>query len=101
MAAGLQCGGTGLSDSASEPAGSVVSANVRVKATLGAIATLADVITFSGATVAGNWVMPSLRCLVGSVPAINASSQGIGYSATGSPSGPMQMQTTDSRASGS
>ena len=91
----------GLTDSASAPASAVVSPNLRVKATLGYVSTLADVITFSGTSVAGNWVMPATRCMVNNIPAINATSVGIAYSVLGVPTGPLRMNTPDSRASGS
>jgi hypothetical protein len=100
MASGFQCGFVGLTDAASGPASAAVSPNLRVKATLGYIATLADVLTFSGASVAGNWVMPATRCLVGNIPAITASSAGIAYSALGVPTGPLSMKSPDTKASG-
>jgi hypothetical protein len=101
MAAGFQCNIIGLTDSASLPAASVVSPNLRVTTTLGPVATVGDVVAFPGpSSVAGNWVLPSLRCLVGRVPAINASSAGIAYTPLGVPSGPMRMSTPDARASG-
>ena len=83
------------------PPSAVVSPNLRVKATLGYVSTLADVITFSGTSVAGNWVMPAMRCMVNNIPAINAASVGIAYSVLGVPTGPLRMNTPDSRASGS
>ena len=61
---------------------------------------LADVVSFSGTSVVGNWVVPALRCLVGNIPAITATSQGIAYSALAVPTGPMMITTPDTRASG-
>jgi hypothetical protein len=101
MAAGFQCGIVGLTDSPGGPATAVVSPNLRVKATLGYVATLADVLAFSGLSVAGNWVMPVTRCMVTGIPAINATSAGIAYSPLGAPTGPLRMNLPDTRASGS
>ena len=100
MAAGFQCNIIGLTDSLSLPASSAVSPNLRVKTTLGPVATLADVITFSGTSVVGNWVVPALRCMVGHIPAINATSQGIAYSVLAVPTGPLIITTPDTRATG-
>ncbi len=100
MGAGFQCNMIGLTDSASAPATSVVSSNLRVKTSIGTVATVADVVSFSGTSVVGNWVVPALRCQVGHLPAINANSQGIAYSATGVPTGPMKMTMADTRATG-
>ena len=100
MAAGFQCNIIGLTDSASAPATSAVSSNLRVKTSLGTMATLADVVSFSGTSVVGNWVVPALRCQVGHIPAINATSQGIAYSAVGAPTGPMMITMADTRATG-
>ncbi len=100
MATGFQCSIIGLTDSLSVPATSALSPNLRVKATLGPIATLADVVSFSGTSVVGNWVVPALRCLVGNIPAINATSAGIAYSPIAVPTGPMVITTPDTRATG-
>ena len=100
MAAGFQCSMIGLTDSLSLPASSAVSPNLRAKTTLGPIATLADVITFSGATVVGNWIVPAVRCTLSGIPAINATSQGIGYSAIAVPTGPLIITVPDTRATG-
>jgi hypothetical protein len=100
MAAGFQCSIIGLTDSVSAPASVAVSPNLRVTATQGPLATLADVVSFSGTSVVGNWVVPALRCLVGNIPAITATSRGIAYSALAVPTGPMVIITPDSRASG-
>ena len=102
MAAGFQCNIVGLTDSASVPAVSVVSPNLRVSTTFGPVATLADVVAFPGpSSVAGNWVVPAMRCLVGNIPAINATSVGIAYSPLAVPTGPMKIMLPDARASGS
>jgi hypothetical protein len=100
MAAGFQCNIIGLTDSLSAPATSAVSSNLRVKTTLGSVATLADVVSFSGTSVVGNWMVPALHCQVGRIPVINATSQGIAYSALAVPTGPMMITTPDTRATG-
>lgn len=101
MAAGFQCNIVGLTNSASIPAVSVVSPNLRVSATFGPVATLADVVAFPGPSVVGNWVVPAMRCLVGNIPMINASSAGIAYSSLAVPTGRMKIMIPDARASGS
>jgi hypothetical protein len=101
MAAGFHCNIVGLTDSASVPAVSVVSPNLRVSASLGPVATLADVVAFPGPSVVGNWVVPAMRCLVGGIPGINASAAGIAYSPLAVPTGPMKIMMPDTRASGS
>jgi hypothetical protein len=100
MAAGFQCSIVGLTDSVSAPATAAVSPNLRVKATLGPLATLADVVSFSGTSVVGNWVLPAMRCLVGNVPAITAASAGIAYSPLAVPTGPMMITMPDTKATG-
>jgi hypothetical protein len=101
MAAGFQANFIGLTDASSVPAAGTVSPNMRAKTTLGAIATLADVVSFPGVpSVVGNWVMPAMRCFAGSIPVINASSSGIAYSPLGVPTGPMKMISPDTKATG-
>jgi hypothetical protein len=90
----------GLTDKLSVPCSSAVSTNIRVKTTSGPVAILTDVLTFSGTSVVGNWVMPALRCTIGSIPAICATSQGIAYSSVGVPTGPLTMNMPDTKASG-
>lgn len=97
MAAGFQCGFAGIV--AGPTATAVVTTNTRVRATMGYLGTLADIVQFPGPVVVGNWVLPAIRCRVQGVPAINATSQGIGYTALGTP-GPMAVTTPDQRASG-
>jgi len=103
MAVNVQCGMIGLTDATSVPAAAVVSPNQRVKATLGPLATLADVIQFGGPSVVGNWVAPATRCTVGGIPAITVSSAGLAFKIVAGvlvPSGPLQMTSPDTRASG-
>ncbi len=103
MASGFQCNTMGLGDATGVPATSVVSPNTRVKATLGALATAADIVQFSGTTILGNWVVPATRCTVGGIPAITATSSSITtilVAGVPTPSGPMQMMTPDQRAQG-
>jgi hypothetical protein len=103
MASGFQCNTAGLTDAMGIPATAVVSPNVRVKATLGALATVADIVQFSGPTIMGNWLVPATRCQVGGIPAICATSSSITYVlvlGVPTPSGPMQLMTPDQRAQG-
>jgi hypothetical protein len=100
MASPVQCAGVGLGDSAGSTASTVVSANMRAKCAAGAMATVADIVTLSGSSVLGNWLVPALRCKAGGLPVINSSSSGIAYmtSPSGlSPSGPLQMNAPDQR----
>ena len=103
MASGFQCNTAGLGDATGVPATSAVSPNTRVKATLGVLATAADIVQFSGITIMGNWVVPATRCQIGGIPAITTTSSSITTITTVSgptPSGPMQMMTPDQRAQG-
>jgi hypothetical protein len=98
MASNLQCNFIGLS-SALGTAAAAVSPNTRVTATLGPLATLADVVTFP--TGIGNWIQPATRCSVGGLPAVDIASLSL---VTGpSPPfvfGPMVVTSPDPRSQG-
>jgi hypothetical protein len=101
MAAGLQAGFAGVSG-IGVPATAIVTANTRVKTTLGFVGTLADIVQFPGMPLFGNWVVPAMRCSINGVPAINQTSQGIAYGIVVvlTAVGPMQVTSPDPRASG-
>jgi hypothetical protein len=104
MASGFQCNIIGLTDPASIPAVSVISPNVRVMTSLGPLATLADVVQFPGPNLIGNWLVPALRCQIGGIPAIVATSGSIAWTlvlGVPTPTGPMLINSPDPRAQGS
>ena len=100
--AGFQCGASSIM-AAGSTATSVVSSNTRVKTASGYVGTVADVVNFPGTPIIGNWIVPASRCSISSIPVINASSTGMAYSPGPSgltPAGPMQVNPSDSHASG-
>jgi hypothetical protein len=98
MATSLQCNYAGLS-SAVGSATAAVSANTRVTASLGALATVADIVQFPAAI--GNWLVPATRCTVGGVPVILSTSTSLVTQPITPPTvGPMTVTSPDTHAQG-
>jgi hypothetical protein len=104
MGSGLQCNFVGLAASAGGTAMAAISPNTRVTASLGAVATVADVVQFSGPTLIGNWLVPATRVTIGGTPAIcaNSGSSTIVFNGVSTnPGGPMLLNSPDPRSDGS
>ncbi len=98
MASGVESLPTGIADGLGVPASAAVSINLRVLTQTGPIGLLTDVVTFTGVpTVAGNWVVGTLRTQIMNIPMINQDSAGIGYSAVGVPTGTMTVTIADQK----
>lgn len=87
----------GIVDSSSSPASSVVTVNQRVSSNTGPIGVISDVLSFSGASVVGNWVVGTTQVQILGLPAINQVSTGMAYSAAGAPTGPIRIQVPNNR----
>jgi len=84
-----------IADSAQGRASNVVPTNLRVTSSNMPLSVQTDVPIFPGSspalTVTGTWMMAGTRVTANSIGVINRSSIGVGYSAAGSPSGPLQI----------
>ena len=97
---GVQNLAAGIVDSLSVPALAVVSANFRVTASGLPIGVIGDVVQFAGSpTLTGTWVVGSLRASINGLPVINQTAVGASVLSVGSPGGPIQVQTPDTRVS--
>ena len=98
MASGVQAIDAGIVDSTSSPATVRVPANFRVTASGLPVGVVGDTIAFNGApTVSGSWVVGSPRASINGLQVINQTHQGISVTSSGSPGGPIRVQTPDSR----
>lgn len=84
-----------IADSAQGRASNFVPTNLRVTSNNMPLAVQTDVPMFPGSspvlTVTGTWMIAGTRVSANSIGLINRSSIGVGYSAAGSPSGPLQI----------
>jgi len=101
VGANLQCGIGGLSGGGGQ-ATSVVTTNTRVRTPQGYVMLVSDLVQLSPPAIYGMWIVPAMRCRVGGVPVINASSTGIAYVTSPggpTPGGPLQLSSTDQHVS--
>lgn len=84
-----------IADSTQSRSSSFVPTNLRVTSGNIPLSVQTDVPIFPGSppvfTVTGTWMMAGTRVTANSIGVINSSSIGVGYSAAGFPSGPLQI----------
>lgn len=98
MSSGVQSLAQGIVDGTAVPATAKIPANFRVTASGQPVGVLGDVVTFNGLpTVSGTWVSGSMRVSAGMLPVINQQAQSVTVTSSGSPGGPMVLQTPDMR----
>lgn len=100
MAQGVQSLTQGIVDATGKPATARVPANFRVTASGQPVGVLGDVVSFDGLpTVSGTWASGSLRVSLGGLPVIAVGATSVTVTSSGSPGGPMVVQTPDMRVS--